>query len=298
MQFNRFALVQQNFLAMNTDNAAYTSNTHIASQLFQHDVLPVMQQLRLTNGPANGGDNDDNEQNIGHPARIRTVDPRSFQTVSLMIQAATSGDTAENTHSEIVNMIDIPVCSRKWEESYLREAMGTERSCGFGADCVCLADFGRKLREFLTPIEAHKAETTGVQDKVAKPCLYCIRDACLTKCMECLVNGCDFSDAYLLQPHRNEVDVEGEYDLMDSLPQVSSNLYPLMINIKGGYTTRIDPQTGILELLQTGYTNPPPAKATAATANSNDAAGFQQGALQVARKVEVRIATTEVSQQL
>jgi hypothetical protein len=270
IQYDRFALIQQNYAAMNDDNVAYTSNGHIASNLFEYDVKPVMLKLMAT---SSNDDDDEDEAPKLDPVRVRTVDPRSFQTVTHMIEATNNdrrggGTSTDNTGTELANLTVIPVCSRAWEESYLYSPTGVERACGFGDECLCLAKYGFRMKEFLTQMEHLEVQRDGVQKSIVKPCLYDIRDSCLKSYVYCVTNNKKFSERYLMQPHRNLVGVEGEYDIRDALPLANDYLYPLMMNISGGYTRFHDRATDIYHLKQTGYRKP--------TTETQD---FQSGAL-------------------
>jgi len=151
----------------------------------------------------------------------------------------------------------IPVCSRKWNSTMLASATGYDRECVCSNTCIALLRYGKKLKEFLTPDDVVESERVGKKPTVHRPCLMCIREICHLDFEYNRVNQLPFSDAYLTQPHRNLVDVEGEYMAVDCIPLMQTHAFPMVMNkFETGYVPVYDENTKVLTILESGYMDP------------------------------------------
>jgi len=151
----------------------------------------------------------------------------------------------------------IPVCSRKWNSTMLASATGYDRECVCSNTCIALLYYGKKLKEFMTPDDVVESERVGKKPALHKPCLLCIREICHLEFEYNRVNRLPFSDAFLTQPHRNLVDVEGEYMLVDCIPLLQTHAFPMVMNkFQTGYVPIYDENTKVLTILESGYKDP------------------------------------------
>ena len=128
---------------------------------------------------------------------------------------------------------DLVCCPRAYEESYLREPVGSERPCARGKGCEgmsLLVSSPFVLREFVYP---------GKKEGDAKSlCLLCRREE-ISNAYYRLETGNDSQASELaLSDHYNLVGVPGEYDVRDCI--VSSGKYtglplPVVLHVRSAF---------------------------------------------------------------
>jgi hypothetical protein len=128
---------------------------------------------------------------------------------------------------------DLVCCPRAYEESYLREPVGSERPCARGKACEgmsLLVSSHFVLREFLYP---------GAKEGDAKSlCLLCRREE-VSNAYYRLETGSDIvTGGVTLSDHYNLVGVPGEYDVRDCI--VSSGKYtglplPVVLHVRSAF---------------------------------------------------------------
>ena len=110
---------------------------------------------------------------------------------------------------------DLPIVSKEYEEQFLREPVGNERSCSAGRDCegMCInGSPGFVLREFLLPAENQRFLLTGQLPRNPKLCLLCTRkdlqrNLTALKAKPPKIPGVIFT----IQSYGNIIDRVGEY---------------------------------------------------------------------------------------
>ena len=217
----------------------YPDGATLAAQILEHDIRPMT------------GTDD--------PVHIASVNPVIFQTVQMLMSQFSHlapSSSSSTAAGETLNLEVVPIATRAWEEAALSTPVEHERPCVAGSECVCvkIADFGVPMREFLLPDEAATVRATGQAFQEHKPCLVCIRDACLFAFAMSKVTNEPFSPRYNSQPHRNLVNVPGEYSFRDCIPTGDTLLYPMVMNRMGAYT--VHRATGRVWLEQTGFERP------------------------------------------
>ena len=134
--------------------------------------------------------------------------------------------------------------SRKYEEMYLREPIGSERPCLLGNQCegLCITNAGDRafiLREFLLPSQQKEYEATGNLPSEQYLCVMCKRKEITRAFINIRADGMGMREDSILQDYRNIVETEGEYCLSDC--NVSSrNVWegltdPVVLHIRSGY---------------------------------------------------------------
>lgn len=134
--------------------------------------------------------------------------------------------------------------SRKYEEAYLREPIGSERPCLLGKECEGLKitmakDKAFVMREFLLPSEQKQYEETGKLRPECGLCLMCRRKEISRAFINIRADAMAMRTDSILQDYRNIVDVEGEYCLKDCIVS-SRHTYegltdPVVLHIRSAY---------------------------------------------------------------
>ena len=156
-------------------------------------------------------------------------------------------------------------CPRSYEEDFLREAIGNERSCIKNQECQGMQITGASgfiLREFLLPGEE---QAPGQPRSLCLMCrrfeisrqhfLYESRDTTLKKCITC-------------SPYYNIVGVKGEYDIRDCIVSQTRHtglLLPVVLHIRSAYVQCT--RNGVRAYEQRGMRDPQ-------TSSEDEAGGF------------------------
>lgn len=266
MDYANIEKIRENFRNMFQPHVPFPDNAVLASSMLTNDILPRLGTV--------------------DPAAIMSANPLIFQTVHMMLEAyasnriqgssttmngprpstaggnATGGDmSAEEATAEMLNLRNIEIVPRAWEESYLCSAVDQERDCVAGPDCVAKATFGFIMKEFLTPREHMTVATSRTLNQHHKPCLVCIRDSCI---FAHAIMACDQSSAtpnITAQPHRVLTGIPGEYSANDCIPTNASILYHMPLNKRGGYS-QPKLENGVFRVTQSGYAKIEPIAAT------------------------------------
>lgn len=267
IEYANIEKIRENFRNMFQPHVPFPDNAVLASSMLTNDILPRL-------GTAD-------------PAAIMSANPLIFQTVHMMLEAyasnrinnpsapppttmsgsgsrppAPGGDmSAEEATAEMLNLRNIEIVPRAWEESYLCSAVDQERDCVAGPDCVSKATFGFIMKEFLTPREHMNVATSRTLNQHHKPCLVCIRDSCM---FAHAIMACDQSSAtpnVTAQPHRVLTGIPGEYSANDCIPTNASILYHMPLNKRGGYS-QPKLENGVFRVTQSGFAKIEPVVAT------------------------------------
>ena len=142
---------------------------------------------------------------------------------------------------------DMVCCPREYEETFLREPVGTERACVRGQQCEGLAilcDHPFVLREFIYPGKK-PSDTCSL-------CLLCRRDEISRAYYRYETGHAPEKHNLRISDHFNLVGVPGEYDVRDCL--VSSTKYsgiplPVVLHVRSAYSSLT--KNGIRHLAQT-----------------------------------------------
>lgn len=165
---------------------------------------------------------------------------------------------------------------RAYEERYLQEPTGQQRSCRFGSDCegLKLGKDGFVLQEFLLPGAHPESER--------RPCLLCHRKLISTTFYCCL--ACDSSPnsaaaACVMSPYYNLVNIPGEYKIEDCLcaPGLHGTHLPLPVIKHMRSALTVQRHNGTRKVEQTLYLRPDDADDRDDPAES---AFFRRGASQ------------------
>ena len=134
--------------------------------------------------------------------------------------------------------------SRKYEEEYLREPVGSERPCLLGNQCEGLQitmakDKAFIVREFLLPSEEKEYRQTGKYKPEKRLCLLCKRKEISRAFINIKADAMAMREDSILQDYRNIVNVEGEYCLQDCIVS-SRHAYegltdPIILHIRSAY---------------------------------------------------------------
>ena len=132
---------------------------------------------------------------------------------------------------------DMVCCPRAYEESFLREPIGSERECARGRECegyhiVCENPFA--LREFIYP--GKKPGDTRTL------CLLCRRNEIARAYYRYETGHCQDTHNLRITDHFNLVGVPGEYDVRDCI--VSSGNYagiplPVVLHVRSAYEPHV-----------------------------------------------------------
>ena len=175
--------------------------------------------------------------------RLRSVVDPDFdrEQIDQLIQQYQSSE-AESAESTC----ELVCCPRDYEESFLREPVGSERACSRGRDCEglkLLVDTPFVLREFIYP---GSTSTSG-----RSLCLLCRRDEISRAHYRYETGHSKVASNVRITDHYNLVGVPGEYDVRDCI--VSSGKYcgiplPVVLHVRSAYTSKVE--DGVLCLKQ------------------------------------------------
>ena len=177
-----------------------------------------------------------------HQTHVRPFD---FPYVRALIQRAPlpSFDIHKFNDREKLRA-NVEAVTRKYEEDFLREPVGSERPCLMKSNCEGLQissarDRAFILREFLLPSEMKEYEKTGKYKTEQRLCLMCRRKELARAFINIRADGMSMKLDSTLQDYRNIVDVKGEYCLKDCI--LSSRhtfeglLDPVVLHIRSAY---------------------------------------------------------------
>jgi hypothetical protein len=267
LQLARANAIERKLKTLRTDILQPQDNSHIGIYILNMDILPKLaskdyfNDMVLREAPVGSGEG----VGRGGPLlseEIRNQDPVAYDTVKNLITESQRQRQLVGQHhhsnqqqqmAECPRRI-IPICSRRWNATMLASATGYDRECVCSNTCISLLYYGKKLKEFLTPEDVVEGEKTGKKPAIHKPCLLCVREICHLDYEYNRVNQLPFSDGYRTQPHRNLVDVEGEYLGVDCIPLTHKHAFPMVMNkFDNGYVPIYDENTKLLTILESGY---------------------------------------------
>mgnify|MGYP006123935651 FL=1 len=151
----------------------------------------------------------------------------------MLAQVRTDMEKDTDSNTEMV------CCPRVYEESYLREAVGAERSCIRGPGCEglsLLVDDPFTVREFIYPGKEHQAADPRAL------CLLCRRNEIAAAYYRYETGNAKSFDCMRLADHFNLVGVPGEYDVRDCI--VSSGKHtgiplPVVLHVRSAYASYV-----------------------------------------------------------
>lgn len=184
-----------------------------------------------------------------HRTDLSHLRPYDFPYVRALIQQKPCDTLSPEDikHKEHVRCT-IQVVTRAYEENYLREATGKERSCIMGEQCQGMhlphvIENAFVLREFLLPTEEEEFSRTAKLPVEGRLCLMCKRSEIARAFINIRADGMGVKNNIILQDYRNIVDEEGEYCLEDCLlssPQVFQGLLdPVVLHLRNAYRLKV-----------------------------------------------------------
>jgi hypothetical protein len=184
-----------------------------------------------------------------HRTDLSHLRPYDFPYVRALIQQKPCDTLSPEDikHKEHVR-VSIQVVTRAYEENYLREPTGKERSCIMGDQCQGMHlphvnDNAFVLREFLLPTEEEEYNRTAKLPAEGRLCLMCKRSEIARAFINIRADGMGVKNNIILQDYRNIVDEEGEYCLEDCLlssPQVFQGLLdPVVLHLRNAYRLKV-----------------------------------------------------------
>lgn len=186
-------------------------------------------------------------------ANLPFSDPAQFALIQEMLKRQQqphrmSATDAENSRIDLKN---IPMYTRAYEEAQLRTPRGQERPCVNADHGTCKRMFGFVLKEFQHQADLDMLAATGRRDVTPGACLVCLRDFVAYMYAHIAVGNQAPPDAYSCQPWANLVEVEGEYLFEDALMPNLALMYPFIMNKANGY--RVEPDGDGFRVTQAGY---------------------------------------------
>jgi len=184
-----------------------------------------------------------------HRTDLSHLRPYDFPYVRALIQQKPCDTLSPEDikHKEHVRCT-IQVVTRAYEENYLREPTGKERSCIMGDQCQGMHlphvnENAFVLREFLLPTEEEEYNRTAKLPAEGRLCLMCKRSEIARAFINIRADGMGVKNNIILQDYRNIVDEEGEYCLEDCLlssPQVFQGLLdPVVLHLRNAYRLKV-----------------------------------------------------------
>ena len=156
----------------------------------------------------------------------------------------------EESSSTGADSFELFCCPREYENSFLREPVGSERLCARGKDCEALkieVESPFILREFLYPND------TAKDSESRSLCLLCRRFEISFAYYKYETNPSSTSAPNLrISDHYNLVGLPGEYDIRDCIvseSQASGLVLPVVLHSRTAYT--METIDGIRHLAQT-----------------------------------------------
>jgi len=285
LQLKRALMIEARFKTLRKDVLQPADNANLGMFILNREIIPKLSDESYFNDmamkaisrqagakranarPSKDGDEDDDDEHedddeddtrgIPLSQHIRDHSPAVYDTIKTLMIDAAAARTQQHQSSNSNDLSKrrvIPLCSRKWNSTMLASPTGYDRACACDTNCIALIKYGKALKEFLTPEEVIEAETVGRKPLVQNACLLCIRQMCHVDFAYDIVNERPLTSKYMMQPHRNEVDVEGEYLLTDCIPLIYRHVFPMVMNkFETGYIAHFDRGTGVLTLTEGGY---------------------------------------------
>lgn len=184
-----------------------------------------------------------------HRTDLSHLRPYDFPYVRALIQQKPCDTLSPEDikHKEHVRCT-IQVVTRAYEEKYLREPTGKERSCIMSDQCQGMHlphvnENAFVLREFLLPTEEEEYNRTAKLPAEGRLCLMCKRSEIARAFINIRADGMGVKNNIILQDYRNIVDEEGEYCLEDCLlssPQVFQGLLdPVVLHLRNAYRLKV-----------------------------------------------------------
>ena len=184
--------------------------------------------------------------------------PYDFPFIRSLLQMAPEDTLSpEDTRHKETARSTIEVVPRKYEQRYMREPIGDERSCVMGENCQGMQlphvqEQKFVVREFLLPSEEEEAKRTRQWPKEGRLCILCKRAEIARAFINVRADGMGVKNNMILQDYRNLVNIPGEYRLEDCILS-SANIFqglldPVVLHVKTGY--RIQVQEGVRHLDQ------------------------------------------------
>lgn len=180
--------------------------------------------------------------------RLKTIVDPEFDRdqIDQLVLQFRSADQANDTDE-----CDLVCCPRAYEEDFLREAVGSERSCARGTECEgmkVLVETPFVLREFIYPGQKMATNRTL--------CLLCRRDEISRAHYRYETGHCSPLDNVRISDHYNLVGVPGEYDVRDCI--LSSGKYsgvplPVVLHVRSAYTSRTEDGVKCLQQTRMRY---------------------------------------------
>lgn len=188
-------------------------------------------------------------QDYWHRTDLSHLRPYDFPYVRALLQQAPCDTLSpEDIKNKEHVCSSIQVVSRAYEEKYLREPIGKERSCIMSDQCQGLhlpyvTDNAFILREFLLPTEEEEYLRTGKLPSEGRLCLMCKRSEIARAFINIRADGMGVKNNVILQDYRNIVETDGEYCLEDCI--VSSHeifqglLDPIVLHLRNAYRLKV-----------------------------------------------------------
>ena len=192
-----------------------------------------------------------NQRNMDywHRNDLSHLRPYDFPYIRALLQqpACDTLSPEDIKHKEHVR-VSIQVVTRAYEEKYLCEAVGKQRSCVLGDQCQGLhlpyvTENAFIVREFLLPTEEEEYLRTGNLPIEARLCLMCKRSEIARAFINIRADGMGVKNNVILQDYRNIVGEPGEYCLEDCI--VSSHcvfqglLDPIVLHLRNAYRLKV-----------------------------------------------------------
>lgn len=177
----------------------------------------------------------------------------AFPTIQKMLEMHPSHKVTPKEIPDSVSVRSIPVVTRKFEESQLRNPRGQELACVNEGECVAKKMFGREMVGFYTPQEMEEMQKNGRRDPTRHPCLLCEREMCAYIAVHAAVSNYNPPAEFVAQRHR-VIQGPGEYDPRNCIVKGPGILYPMVQNQMNAY--ELIPESDGYRLLQTGYPIP------------------------------------------
>ena len=139
--------------------------------------------------------------------------PYDFPYIRSLLQTAPQDTLSpEDTRHKEQARSSIEVVTRSYEEKYLREPIGNERSCVMNENCQGMmlnhiTDNKFILREFLLPSEEEEAKRTGQWPKERRLCILCKRAEIARAFINIRADGMGVKENIILQDYRNLVNM-------------------------------------------------------------------------------------------
>jgi hypothetical protein len=163
--------------------------------------------------------------------------PKIFFVIeSILTRGKKSKYTINELQNEIAYNYIIEHVPRSYEELQLCTPNDRERPCVNGFGCLCYQWFKFVMKEFVTPLEQAEMKKTNVVDSTGKFCLLCLRRSIEFLQSLYIIADLKNPENYITQTHRNLVNQVGEYTIECSLPMENGIIYPVVMNMKLGYS--------------------------------------------------------------